>query len=1072
MTNAAQEAIRYTLQTHIMFSALPLQEKQVLEPLFEVRHYAEGDVIARHGEQADGMYVFYEGRARQKQPAAGRIISVGVIGQDATIGEMSLIEPFEWKHDLIAIDPVVCLVLRCAEVRALLPKHPMIEQHFRSHVGLVEISQRIRGLLGKTRYTQEQFTGILRNLGVKRVKQSQNLFSQGEPDPRLYFIERGAVDLTRKPLSGEEVILERVGPGGLVGETGAMSGQSGLDGSHAHSAVAVADVTVIVIRKEAVAQILEINPGLRQRLVDRIEELEKAEKEELDIRRRAEGVDQRIKLARGITEDEFRALDKKQEITRFPDVRQTTESQNAAACLTAITRHYGKKFTVGNIQEVTNLSAEAVTPDLILRGAEQLGFRAKSYALTLEDMKAARLPGIVGWEGYHYVVVYRITAREVHVADPEGGLKKFSHERFIEHWTHARVAGLEPLANEPDRGVFLALEPTLDFEELNEPKNPYRHFINYLLPYKVNFGEAILAALVINLLGLASPLFIQTIVDSVVVHHDVALLNMMLAGMILVTFFSTLTSAVQAMLLAHTTARIDMRMMSEFYRHILSLPMPFFLSRNKGEILARFGENQKIRAIIAGSTITVLLNTLMITIYFLMMFGYSFTLTIVVLVFLPLYVGIVAYFTPRIKKLAQEIFQTNTVSQSYLIESLNGIESLKATANEYFARARWEDAFAENVNRGFHQQKLALLSSSLFKLATTAMTIVVLWLGANQVMAGTMSIGELMGFNMLMGLVTAPVLAMVNLWNDFQEIRIAVARVADVLNVEPEQPPAAVKAMAPLKNVVGHLEFRNVNFGYSTSEGSKLIMQEFDLEIQPGEKVAFVGPSGCGKSTIAKMILGFNRQQAGEVLIDGKPLSDLDMTSLRRNIGVVLQDSFVFSGTVAENIALGDPEPDMQAVREAARQAGADEFIINYPQGYNTRIGEKGVGISGGQRQRICIARALYHKPRIMIFDEATSALDNESERRITETLKTVMRGRTTITIAHRLSTIMDSDSICFIKDGKVRERGTHHELTDPEYLEAKGYGGLYYELARTQFDLPPLKLRGVPAGEEAAASA
>ena len=703
------------------------------------------------------------------------------------------------------------------------------------------------------------------------------------------------------------------------------------------------------------------------------------------------------------------------------------------------------------------MDGEGLTPDEVIRGAEQLGIRAKGYALTYDELKSIALPGVAGWQGYRYVVVFRVTDREVHISDPESGLRTLKRDEFFTNWSTARVAGVNDIAS--DRGVFIGLEPTQTFEQEKEAENPYRHFLNYLLPHKLYFGEAILAALVINLLGLASPLFIQTIVDTVVVHHDVALLNTMLAGMILITFFSTLTGSVQNVLLAHTTARIDMRLMSEFYRHILNLPMGFFLTRNKGEILARFGENQKIRAIIAGSTITVLLNAIMIVLYFLMMFGYSTSLFIIVLLFIPMYIGIVLYFTPRIKRIAQEIFITNSQSQSYLIESLNGIESLKATANEYFARARWEDAFAENVNRGFKQQKLSLISQGLFRLATTAMTIIVLWLGAENVMSGTMSVGELMGFNMLMGLVTQPVLAMVNLWNDLQEVRIAVDRVGDVLSVKEEQPPATVKPYAPIHSLSGHLEFRQVNFGYSTSDGSKLIMQDFDLVIMPGEKVAFVGPSGCGKSTIAKMILGFNRPQGGELLIDGKNVLDLNVYALRRNIGVVLQDSFIFSGTVAENIALGDPEPDLQVVREAARLAGADEFIVNYPQGYNTRIGEKGIGISGGQRQRICIARSLYYKPKVMIFDEATSALDNESEERITHALKTILRGRTSITIAHRLSTIMDADTICFIKDGKVREKRRHEQLIDPGYLRTMAYGGLYYGLAQSQFGLPSLKL-------------
>jgi ATP-binding cassette subfamily B protein len=309
-------------------------------------------------------------------------------------------------------------------------------------------------------------------------------------------------------------------------------------------------------------------------------------------------------------------------------------------------------------------------------------------------------------------------------------------------------------------------------------------------------------------------------------------------------------------------------------------------------------------------------------------------------------------------------------------------------------------------------------------------------------------------------MVIGPVLQMVGLWNNLLEVRISVDRVGEILSVAPEQEPISTPERIPagIADCKGHIEFRHVNFSYVVNEQENFVMRDFSLTIEPGQRVAFVGASGCGKSTIAKMVLGFNLPANGECLIDGKEIRDVDLTSLRRNIGVVLQDSFIMAGTVAENIALGDPEPDLAAVTEAAKLAGAHEFIINYPVGYQTLIGEKGMGISGGQRQRICIARALYRKPKILIFDEATSALDNESEKRIQENMQTILRGRTSITIAHRLSTIVDSDLICYIADGKAAEKGTHEQLIDPAYLAEKGYAGLYYKLAQPQFNLPPLE--------------
>lgn len=1066
--DAKQEAVRRLLRTNVLFSGLTETDQKVLEPLFEVREYAANASIVEEGAPMDALYTICSGKVRLKQTQDGKRTSIGELGAEASLGERALIEAGEWSYQAVASERTTLLRLPGDRVRALLDRHPMMREAFKSHLGVVELAHRLRGMLGSARYTPEEFASILDNIGVKHIRKDQQVFAQGAQDPRLYCVEKGAIELVRQPLSGDPVVLDRLYRGDVFGEGGAIGGLSEGDGRQPHSALAVTDATVLVIRQDAVQKILQINPGLQERLRERLRQLQRNEEEEVAVRARAEGVDQRIKLADAVTEEEFLDLEQREKIRRFPLVRQNTEADCAAACVTMICQHYGKSFTVGQIRELANLHGAELPPNLIITGAENLGFSARAYALEFDDLRTLKLPGIVGWENYHYAVIYRVTNKEVQLADPLDGLKKLSKEEFLRGWTGAQVAGVSTAA---DRGVFIALEPTLNFEQKAVPKKPIYHFINYILPYKRYFGEAMIAALTINLLGLASPLFVQTIVDKVVVHHDVSLLNMMLVGMVLVSVFSTLSSISQSLLLAHTTARIDMRIMSEFYRHVLSLPMSFFLTRNKGEILARFGENQKIRAIISGSTVTVVLNTLMIILYFLMMFGYSVTLTLVFIVFIPMYLSVIMYFTPRIKAISQEIFETHAQSQARLVESLHGIETIKATANEYMARANWENAFVENVNRGFRSARLNLMSNSLNKLVGLASQVVILWLGANQVMAGQMSIGELMGFNMLTGMVIGPVLQMVGLWNNLLEVRISVDRVGEILNVVPEQEPITTPERMPatLTECQGRIEFENVNFSYVANEKENFVMRDFNLVIEPGERVAFVGPSGCGKSTIAKMILGFHMPRSGECRIDGKDLKTLDLTALRRNIGVVLQDSFIVAGTVAENIALGDPEPDLAAVTEAARLAGAHEFIINYPLGYQTPIGEKGMGISGGQRQRICIARALYRKPRILIFDEATSALDNESEKRIQENMKTILRGRTSITIAHRLSTIVDSDSICYIANGKVAEKGTHEQLTDPKYLVDNGYTGLYYHLAQQQFNLPPLDLAKEvsPSGSE-----
>ncbi|MBF0188876.1 MAG: cyclic nucleotide-binding domain-containing protein, partial [Magnetococcales bacterium] len=705
--SATQEALQYILETHIMFSLLPDGDKRFLQTLFEMHTFQAQEVIAEQGETMDGMYYVYSGDVRLKQTLAGKRASLGVLEKDSSFGESSLNNPEEqWPYQVVAETQVVVFRLPTEKLGPSLRSNPGMVSHFKKEASYITLSHRLRGMLGRGKYTAQQFSDILHNIGIKKIKAGAPVFEQGTEDPRLYYIERGEVELTRTPIQGDPLLLETVHAGSLLGESAALD-EGENTGKHGHSAICVDEVTVLVIRQAEVEAILAINPALHEDLRIRVKRLKDKEQEEVGVRERAEGLDQRIKLANGVTEEEYISLEgRKTDPRRFPIVKQRQESDCGAACLSMILNHYGKEFSLGQVVELTNLSSEGPTPANIITGGELIGFSCQAFALRFEDLEQVKLPAIIGWEGHHYAVLYRISGKTVHIADPAKGIVRMKRKEFEKGWTQAVVPGV---ATSPDVGVLIALNPTIKFEQIEPPKRPILHFVGYIWPYKKYFMDALVAALILNLLGLASPLFTQTIVDTVVVHKDASLLNMMLGGMILVAIFKTVTVVAQSMLLAHTTARIDMRLMSEFYRHVLSLPMGFFLTRNKGEILARFGENAKIRAIIAGSTITVVLSTLMMFIYLLMMFGYSSSLTWVALFFIPMYVLITLYFTPKIKAIAQQMFLTNSKSQSYLIESLNGIETLKATANEYMARARWENSFVDNVNKGFEMQKLNLV---------------------------------------------------------------------------------------------------------------------------------------------------------------------------------------------------------------------------------------------------------------------------------------------------------------------------------------------------------------------------
>ena len=1019
------EAVRKVLNTHFIFSRLTEEGKTSLEPLFELEKYNAGDVIAEVDQPMTGVYSVYSGSVRFKgYNEDGVRVSLGEQPEDTTFGEVALLRDAVWENQVVASTEVILIKLSGARLREFMQKNPALEAHLQKQIGVVELRKRLRGILGNAHYPPELANEILANIGVKKIAPGKSLFRQGDNDPRLYYIETGSVELVRDMIEGTAV-LEKVSKGSLIGEEAALTGQP-----QTYSAVAVTDVTVLVIKQAEVQKILQTNFELKEKFEQHIRQLKDHEKNQANSIKRAEGADQRIKID-AISESEFKSQSKLKDIDVFKVTYQGNEAECVPACLAMITQYYGKRFTLGQCRELTSISSSEATLPQVCSAAETMGFRAKPYRCKFEQLQELELPCIILWENYHYVVLHKARDGSVKVADPQAGSRKMSRKEFEAGWD----------------GTVIVMEPTQKFTQLEPPKSPLAGFIGYLLPYRMYFLEAFIAAVVLNLLGLATPLFIQNIVDKVVVHNDHALLNMMLMGMAMVSVFSLMTSSAQSLLLAHTIARIDMKMMSEFYRHVLSLPMKFFLNRQIGDILTRFGENQKIRGIIAGSSITVVLNTMMIFLYLMMMFLYSPHLTIMVLVFIPIYIINTLVFTPKLKKISNELFLSNSSQQSHLIESLHGVEAIKSTANEYYARAKWEDAFVEKTNLGYKAAKISLLFNTFSQLINLTSTITILWYGANEVMESQMTIGGLMGFNMLMGSVMGPIMSMVGLWGQLQEIRIAMDRVNDVNQIKPEQEPVSSPERMPviLSHMEGRLDFRNVKFRYGGEE-SPLILNNFNLTIQPGQTVALVGPSGCGKSTVIKMVMGFNMPISGECLIDGKDLMALDLGSFRRNVGVVLQDSFLFSETVAGNIALGESEPDMNAVREAARLSSADDFIVRLPLGYQTRLGEKGISVSGGQRQRICIARALYRRPKILIFDEATSALDNESEQRIQQNMKSILKGKTAVVIAHRLSTIRDADYICFMENGVVLEKGTHDEL-----VAAKGR---YYQLAKKQFNL------------------
>jgi len=567
-------------------------------------------------------------------------------------------------------------------------------------------------------------------------------------------------------------------------------------------------------------------------------------------------------------------------------------------------------------------------------------------------------------------------------------------------------------------------------------------FTSYLQPYRGIIGHILLATLVIEMLSVLPPIIVQNILDRVVVDGNVSLLHMLIIGLVITQVFTRIAILMRGLLSNFMRRNLDLSLISHFFKHVLSLPLEFFAKRRTGDIFARFQENMKVRNFLTESTISTLLDVLMVFIYFIVMFMYSAELALLLIAFAVPIAALTFVVTPRIKQYARKVFETSTDAEALLMETLAGAETVKAMGIGRSMRRRWESRYAKALDAQYRAQRFGLHVGFISQIISAASTIAILWVGASMVLANELSIGQLIAFNMLTGSAMAPLLGLVGLWDQLQDTGVAMERLGDILDLPPEQKPEEIESRIVLPSLKGHIRFDNVFFRYNSHE-SRFVLENIKLEIKPGQLIALVGQSGSGKTTLAKLIAGFYKPSEGAIYVDGYNMNILEKETYRAQLGYVMQNNLLFSGTVAENIAAGQENPDRLRVIEAAKLADAHEFVSGMPLGYDQPIGERGMGLSGGQIQRICIARALYHDPRVLILDEATSALDSQSENNILRNMQDVLAGRTALVIAHRLSTIMKADKILVLYNGSIAEEGTHDEL-----LERKG---MYHQLVQKQ---------------------
>ena len=560
-------------------------------------------------------------------------------------------------------------------------------------------------------------------------------------------------------------------------------------------------------------------------------------------------------------------------------------------------------------------------------------------------------------------------------------------------------------------------------------------FMPLIKRYKRPIIEMLVISFFVNLLALGYPLSLQLTIDKVLQHNSYSTLIVVIAALLLLAAFSAILSYLRQYLLQHTANRIDVELGSKLYSHLLNLPISYFESRSAGVIVTRARELRTIRAFLTGQAMISVIDMLFIVIYLGVLFLYSTTLTLVVMATLPLYMLIGFFLRPMLRRLAKARFRSWAAGQKLLVESIVGIQTVKSAAVEPLFERRWEERLAAFARTSFDAKLVGVKASVATNFLSKLTSAGILYLGVLQVLSGTMTVGGLIAFNMISRLIAKPILRISQLYQDFQELQVSVEHVADIFDAEVERNE---NSMLRGPQLTGEITFRNVVFRYKPDLAPTL--KNISLSIEPGEVIGIVGPSGSGKSTLAKLLQRFHKPTSGEILLDGIDIAYADPAWLRRQLGVVLQDNFLFNQTVHENIALARPDMLREKVMHVARLAGADEFISQLPLGYDSKIEERGANLSGGQRQRLAIARALATNPRVLIFDEATSALDYESERIIQNNMNRIVQNRTVIIIAHRLAAVRSCDRIIGMIDGEITEVGSHDQLM-------RRRGGLYAHL-------------------------
>ncbi len=983
MTYSIQNSFQEFLSTIEGFDQLPPPRVANLSSTLQPWRYRIGQKIIGKEKLSDRITIIYEGKARSLgyDPRTQMPITLKLLQPGAIIGEISLLRQVACET-AIASTEVICLTFSAAEYLRLLEEYPAFANIRQRDCHILEIFD----ILGARSEVQATASVDIKELAQKLTSEA-----------KLNYLPPGKTPFHN--LDGEYIWF--VSGGGIVRNFPPLSR---LEISDEKSAIEVTGKSPARLIGIPTTDLIPLNTY----------QLETQESE--TISSIAEDLD--IPYAPETEEERLNYTPAQKEIKRkYPFVRGRGQLNAAIACFQMLCQHLQIPFRREVVRRILNDQIRrtgSISFALCAYLSELIGLRAQLVDVPCDRVTRIPTPALVRF-GENYAVIYEASDRLMVVAVPEKGILRCKPTELISKLE------VEESSFPPQVKVLLlsATKAT--------PKQRFglQWFLPYLSRYRRVLIEVFTASFFVQLAALANPLVIQLIIDKVIAQNSINTLHILGILLLAVSFFEAVLGTLRTYLFVDTTNRIDMGLGSEIIDHLLRLPLRYFERRPVGELSTRINELENIRQFLTGTALTVGLDALFSVVYIIVMLIYSWQLTLVGLGTIPIFIALTLIASPTVSKQLRNKAERNAETQSYLVEVMSGIQTVKAQNIELRSRFSWQERYARYVTAGFKTVITSTLASSTSNFLNKLSSLLILWMGAYLVLEGELTLGELIAFRIISGYVTSPILRLAQLWQSFQETALSFERLSDI--VDTPQEAEQDRDNIPLPAISGGVKYENISFRFNTS--GPLQLSNVNLNFAPGQFVGIVGQSGSGKSTMMKLLLRLYEPESGRILIDGYDIAKVELYSLRRQLGVVPQETLLFDGTVQENIALTNPEATTEEIISAAKIAAAHEFIMSLPNGYNTRVGERGAGLSGGQRQRIAIARSVLQRPKLLVLDEATSALDYPTERQVCLNLAEAFKGTTVFFITHRLNTIKNAEVIVVMDAGRVIEQGSHDEL-------------------------------------------